>query len=85
MRCPSTYGHLQTIVDLVDEWPQHVSDSDNAPAEKLRLYWGHKLVDGKSGTSMKKAHAGTSTSCENIRKIQPEEEYGGMNCGGCFS
>lgn len=26
---PATYGHLQTLVDLVDEW-------------SLRMFWGHK-------------------------------------------
>lgn len=41
---PATYGHLQTIVNLVDRWPP----------EGKRLYWGH------SGRENGMAHAGTS-------------------------
>lgn len=29
---PAIYGHLQTLVDLVDSWPR----------EGQRMYWGHK-------------------------------------------
>ncbi|KAI9668939.1 MAG: hypothetical protein M1829_005251 [Trizodia sp. TS-e1964] len=41
---PATYGHLQTIINLVDQWP----------AQGQRLYWGH------SGFEHGIAHAGTS-------------------------
>ena len=34
---PSAYGHLQTLVDLVDEWHP-------------KMYWGHKK-DNHAGTS----------------------------------
>ncbi|EJD06636.1 uncharacterized protein FOMMEDRAFT_144598 [Fomitiporia mediterranea MF3/22] len=37
---PSAYGHLQTMVDLIDEW------------YPKRMYWGHKH-DGHAGTSDK--------------------------------
>ena len=29
---PATFGHLQTLVDLIDEWPE----------EKQHMFWGHK-------------------------------------------
>jgi hypothetical protein len=43
---PATYGHLQTLVDLVDEWPFFDG----------KLYWGHKGV-GRDGIG----HAGTAS------------------------
>ncbi|KAK0531116.1 hypothetical protein OC834_003070 [Tilletia horrida] len=46
---PATYGHLQTIVDLIDEWPKHGDET---------MYWGHKA----GGTGWKETepvnHAG---------------------------
>jgi hypothetical protein len=45
---PATYGHVQTIVDLVDEWPS---------PEKPLVYWGHK--EGNEGEI---CHAGTFIS-----------------------
>ncbi|KAK0559565.1 hypothetical protein OC844_004322 [Tilletia horrida] len=46
---PATYGHLQTIVDLIDEWPKHGEET---------MYWGHKA----GGTGWKETepvnHAG---------------------------
>jgi hypothetical protein len=41
---PATFGHLQSLVDLIDEWPE----------AKDRVYWGDK--GDKAGV----AHAGTS-------------------------
>jgi len=42
---PATFGHLQTIVDLVDKWDE-------------RMYWGDKSIDDESvrhaGTSNQK-------------------------------
>ena len=40
---PSTYGHLQTLVNLIDEWHD---ESDT-------LHWGHKW-DNHAGTSKDK-------------------------------
>lgn len=39
---PATYGHLQTLADLVDEWSPH-------------MYWGHKAASDicHAGTSVK--------------------------------
>ena len=39
---PATYGHLQTLADLIDEWSPH-------------MYWGHKAVGNvcHAGTSAK--------------------------------
>ncbi|KAI5119841.1 hypothetical protein M0805_008407 [Coniferiporia weirii] len=47
-RQPSTYGHLQTLVNLVDEWHR-------------KMYWGHKEVSctgiGHAGTSREPLHS----------------------------
>ncbi|KAL5503924.1 hypothetical protein ACEPAH_7996 [Sanghuangporus vaninii] len=42
---PSTYGHLQTLVDLIDEWHE-------------KMYWGHKGPGhaGTSKTPLQKVH-----------------------------
>lgn len=45
---PATYGHLQTLVDLIDQWPRKCD----------RVYWGEKVAS-KDGSV---AHAGTSSS-----------------------
>jgi hypothetical protein len=37
---PAAFGHLQTLVDLIDEWPE----TDE------RLYWGRKEVIEGNGT-----------------------------------
>ncbi|KAJ3804927.1 hypothetical protein F5876DRAFT_52663, partial [Lentinula aff. lateritia] len=34
--CPKTYGHLQTLVDLVDEWSNTIGEE--------KLYWGHNTA-----------------------------------------
>ncbi|CAD6971644.1 unnamed protein product [Tilletia controversa] len=39
---PSTFGHLQTLVDLIDEWPEKGNQ---------QMYWGHKT--GGAVTPMK--------------------------------
>jgi hypothetical protein len=41
---PATFGHLQSLVDLIDEWPE----------KKDRVFWGAKGEEGEV------AHAGTS-------------------------
>lgn len=43
---PATYGHLQTLVDLVDEW-------------HLMMFWGDKGLSGMPETEEVR-HAGTS-------------------------
>ncbi|KAG5288733.1 hypothetical protein I7I50_02099 [Histoplasma capsulatum G186AR] len=42
---PAAFGHLQTLANLIDEWP----------TKGGRLYWGHKSEEGSV------AHAGTSS------------------------
>lgn len=44
---PATYGHIQTIADIIDEW-----------ADSGCMYWGHK-ADGRTPTEP--SYAGTST------------------------
>ena len=41
---PAAYGHIQTLVDLIDEYPSPSS------TEKV-LYWGHKKPDVEKGSS----------------------------------
>lgn len=43
---PATYGHFQTLMDLIDE---NVSNKD-------RMFWGHKYIDEDTQA----AHAGVS-------------------------
>lgn len=54
---PANFGHLQTLVDLVDEWPK----------EKETLYWGHKDVEishQDSGIALDKSKPTNVTSEE---------------------
>ncbi|CAD6944848.1 unnamed protein product [Tilletia controversa] len=58
---PSTFGHLQTLVDLIDEWPEKGNQ---------QMYWGHKT--GGAVTPMKEEEynfAGISITppAQNIR------------------
>ncbi|TFK56503.1 hypothetical protein OE88DRAFT_1729992 [Heliocybe sulcata] len=62
---PSTYGHLQTIADLVDDW--------HFPT----MYWGHKWpATGQSGMTI--AHAGTSDA--PLPEVDTSRPYGGVCC-----
>ena len=56
---PVTFGHIQTIVDLVDEWVEWDSD----------LHWGHKNEDPATGLCI----AGTSP--ERLPAIMMGREY----------
>jgi hypothetical protein len=49
---PSTWGHLATLADLVDDWEE---------GPKVKLRWGYE-GDGQWGTK----HAGTSNTIEAI-------------------
>lgn len=44
---PATYGHLQTLCDLIDAWPERVEQT---------FFWGDKA----DGTGDEVRHAGTS-------------------------
>ncbi|KAK0521144.1 hypothetical protein OC835_006973, partial [Tilletia horrida] len=63
---PATYGHLQTIVDLIDEWPKHGDET---------MYWGHKA----GGTGWKETepvnHAGVLLSGPPLEPIRKDELY----------
>lgn len=67
---PNTFGHLQTIVDLVDEWPEKL---------ETKMYWGHKTCAEAVN------HAGMSTEKTSIKSVKADVEYGGERCKGCFS
>jgi hypothetical protein len=58
---PATYGHLQTLSDLIDDW-HHC------------MYWGHK-ENGIRGYYP--AYAGTSSNFKSVRQIDFSQEYGG--------
>ena len=58
---PATYGHLQTIVDGVDDW----GDGGNG-----KLYWGSKGFNLHG-----QAVVGTSTMIDNIGKVQVGQAY----------
>ncbi|KUJ12849.1 uncharacterized protein LY89DRAFT_737754 [Mollisia scopiformis] len=58
---PATYGHFQTLVDLIDDW---------SVDEKGLFWWGDKGV-GFDGIR----HVGTSSSRQDIGKIQMDAVY----------
>ena len=58
---PSTFGHLQTLVDLIDEWP----------GKDDRMFWGDKGPLGRTaaeGGQIEIRHAGT-----HIQRLPPVE------------
>lgn len=65
---PATYGHLQTLVDLVDEW-----------GEGGRIYWGHKGVLGMVAGQWV-CHAGTAG--RELRRVNMRERYAGVALQG---
>jgi hypothetical protein len=60
---PVTYGHVQTMIDLVDDWSVFDSISDG------RLYWGHKFEDARTG----ECRAGTSD--QELPRIDMLKKY----------
>ena len=58
---PVTFGHLQTLCDLIDAWPEHVEQA---------ILWGDKGELSK-GTR----HAGTSTKI--LEAVQADVSYAG--------
>jgi len=58
---PATWGHLQTLADLVDDW---------GTADDKRLYWGDKGVN-EDGVRF----AGTSAVVEEVGKIRETALY----------
>lgn len=68
---PSTFGHLQTIADLVDDWRRN---------EKGKFWWGDKtrlvaVDDDFYGLRL----AGTTRDKELLDPIEKEGNYTGMN------
>lgn len=59
---PAAFGHLQTLANLVDEWP-----------ESGRLHWGHKS-DADADAEIP-AHAGTSE--ERLPRVDMDSLYAG--------
>ncbi|KAF9064969.1 hypothetical protein BDP27DRAFT_1425265 [Rhodocollybia butyracea] len=79
--CPKTFGHLQTIVDLVDVWPETLEQ---------KMYWGKKKICAAENLGVKSGlatvyHAGTSIEKDGVSTVIGHEWYGGENCPGCFS
>ena len=56
---PATFGHLQTLVDLIDVWPE----------KGEVMYWGDKGVDGREGVR----RAGTATV--RLEGVDLDKEY----------
>ncbi|KAI5119839.1 hypothetical protein M0805_008405 [Coniferiporia weirii] len=72
---PSTYGHLQTLTNLVDEWHG-------------RMFWGHKGVSIATGIgdedvslNTRIGHAGTG--CRPLRPVIAEMTYGCPGADDC--
>ena len=63
---PSTYGHLQTLVDLIDDW------GDNAEST---LWWGDKGVAFEDCWGLEIRRVGTSASKDGVSKIRMKGYY----------
>ena len=61
---PAAWGHIQTIVDLVDDW-----GNDNET-----LFWGDKGVVARDGEGEIR-HAGTSARAEALGEIRMDAKY----------
>ncbi|KAK0521544.1 hypothetical protein OC834_006625 [Tilletia horrida] len=63
---PATYGHLQTLIDLIDEWPTD---------EQTTMYWGHKerCIAWKDDMSIN--HAGVLLTGPPSEDIQMDQLY----------
>ena len=57
---PAAFGHIETLLDLIDEWPS---------VPHRRLFWGHKSYAPDTGT----CHAGTSG--EKLPQVRMEHLY----------
>ena len=61
---PAAYGHLQTIVDVIDEWP-----------ETKCMFWGHKSPDLGEVDVRAPCYAGTSGGI--LPEVRKDTRYGG--------
>ena len=61
---PAAYGHLQTIVDVIDEWP-----------ETKCMFWGHKSPKLSDDDTRAPCYAGTSGGF--LHKVRQDMKYGG--------
>jgi hypothetical protein len=59
---PAAFGHLQTLCDLIDAWPERVEQA---------VYWGDKSENGSTGLR----HAGTSMKA--LKAVLPDQMYAG--------
>ncbi|KAK6437405.1 hypothetical protein LTR95_006401 [Oleoguttula sp. CCFEE 5521] len=62
---PSTWGHIQTLADLIDDW---------GVGKVEKLYWGDKGRDIRDGIR----HAGTSERHGELGKIRMDALYSGQ-------
>jgi hypothetical protein len=67
---PATFGHLQTLADLVNDW-----ETD----QKGRLWWGDKTLFGKADADGQTRHVGTSWDRTMLSPICAGAGYSGMN------
>ena len=65
---PATMGHLQTIVDLVDDWTTNTAG---------QLWWGDKNPTSQSNAGNEVRHAGTSWFQEALGPISATSAYAG--------
>ncbi|KAI5119840.1 hypothetical protein M0805_008406 [Coniferiporia weirii] len=62
---PSTYGHFQTLTNLIDEWHE-------------TMYWGHKTTPSVYEGNREIGHAGTSAN--KLKSVKLKLEYGSTHC-----
>ena len=65
---PASMGHLQTIVDLVDDWTTD---------EKGKLWWGDKTLENDTSFGQIR-HAGTSCFKDALGSISMTSKYAGI-------
>ncbi len=63
---PSTFGHLQTLVDLIDEWP----------GKNDRLFWGDKgPLEGTAAEGGQEGLRHAGTHCQRLPPIEMTRLY----------
>lgn len=67
---PAAFGHLQTLADLIDTWPQ--------AGEKM--FWGQKEMSRANLVEEDILHAGTAT--KRLEPVRFGESYMDLYCNG---
>ena len=72
---PASFGHLQTLVDLIDAWPE---DDEQA------IWWGDKGLSGERVSEPRNKevrHAGTDAKV--LERVRMDGWYAGWSAAVC--